>query len=224
MTASVNARAIPNWTMSDQEIATASSESSIPTLTSDCRNGECDGKGCDDCDPNEPASEAEDFVELRDLDEQVGMLYNSREPPIPLASKQIRKECLAVYYGTNSFSWRFLMLDYARSLSRYVTWTDQLRNEDAMLIKNLTFEGRHAQECGVEFVVDIDLPENHPFFTYTVQMSHEPDVPLDAIKCALKNEFVEKLSRLSGRGRRQIKFTLDSLARLGEIFVQFMEW
>lgn len=212
------------WTVSDQEIATASSESSIPTLPSECRNGECEGNICDDCDPNEPASQAEDFVELRDLDEQIGMLYNRREPPILRASKQIREECLEVYYGTNSFSWRFLMLDYARSLRRYVTWTDRLRNEDAMLIKNLTFEGRHAQECGVEFVVDVDLLDNHPFFTCTVQVSHEPDVPLDAINRALKNELVQKLSRLSGRGCRQIKFTPDSLAKLGEIFVQYMEW
>ena len=42
-----------------------------------------------------------------DSDERVGILYEAREPAILATCKDVRKECLPIYYCTNSFSWRF---------------------------------------------------------------------------------------------------------------------
>jgi hypothetical protein len=40
--------------------------------------------------------------------ETTSMLYAQKEPGILLACKEIRSECLPLYYGTNAFSWRFV--------------------------------------------------------------------------------------------------------------------
>lgn len=82
----------PDEWSSDNE----SEVSESPTIPQECTNGECQGRDCEDCDIREPSKEAEDPFELRDLEEQIGMLYEPREPSILLACHQIRDECLAV--------------------------------------------------------------------------------------------------------------------------------
>lgn len=100
---------------------------------------------------------------------------------------------------------------------------EQLRNEDAMLIKEVTFEGRHTEEMGIEFDVDIDLLPEAPYYTCTVHTSHELDITVDLISRTLKQKLKEKLWKLSGKGCRGINFTPDSLANLVRLYVEHMQ-
>lgn len=60
--------------------------------------------------------EGED-MEHYDTHELFGMLYEPKEPAILLCCREIRSQCLPIYYGRNSFSWRFIWTARARASS-----------------------------------------------------------------------------------------------------------
>lgn len=115
----------------------------------------------------EEHGESEDQEHFGSL-ELVGMMYEPNEPDILLVCKQIREQCLQVYYGRNSFSWRFTWTDYFRSCLRFKHWANSIAAKDIKFITKITFQGRHAVEEGVEFSVDIDLLDEYPFFETSV--------------------------------------------------------
>ena len=167
--------------------------------------------------------EIEDDMEHYDSEELIGMIYEPKEPSILLACKQVRDECLAVYYSQNSFSWRFLWLDYRRSLNRYSHWAQNLRDHDAKLITQLTLEGRHTVEEGINFDVDIDLIPTSPYFSITLNPFHGPDYSLDLLKRGLEKDLVWRLWNASSGTRQRFAFTPSLIADLGAIFVKSME-
>ena len=71
----------------------------------------------DDTFANDDPLEEDD--EHYDREERVGMIFHAKEPGILLACKEIREQCLPLYYGSNAFSWRFFWGDQARSLARF---------------------------------------------------------------------------------------------------------
>ena len=167
--------------------------------------------------------EIEDDMEHYDSEELIGMIYEPKEPSILLACKQVRDECLAVYYSQNSFSWRFLWLDYRRSLNRFNHWAQDLRDHDAKLITQLTLEGRHTVEEGINFDVDIDLIPTSPYFSITSNTFHGPDYSLGFLKRGLEKDLVWRLWDASSGATQRFVFTPSLIADLGAIFVKTME-
>ena len=211
----------------------ADSEPEDDNVPEECINGECQDKDCQNCVSVEPGNESDEAVELRDLEEHVGMLYEPREPSILLACKQIRQECLAIYYGINSFSWRFSSLDYETSTTRFKAWAKQLRDQDVGLIRHLTLEGRHTVEIGVDFDTDINLLRDSPYFEIDVHhsdMMHDKggrelyDEALGRITSGLEHEVLAKLWKLSRSGKREVQLTTAAIESLGEVFVKHMQW
>ena len=133
--------------------------------------------------PNEDQYEEDDT--LWDSEELVGMLYESTEPPVLLACKEIRDQCLPVYYSNNSFSWRFQYLDYSRSLRRFQSWAEGVGVKHWKLVSQLTLEGRHSVEEGVGFTVDIDLLKSTPWST--VKITSEEDILDSATRLLLRS-------------------------------------
>jgi len=101
-----------------------------------CQQGSCEDNECENCagkglgsdqaeetygatDDDFPDDDDEEDVEHFDSAERIGMLYEPNEPGILLASKEIRHECLPLYYALNSFSWRFWYMDHDRSTNRF---------------------------------------------------------------------------------------------------------
>ena len=74
-----------------------------------------------DSDDDDPLEEDEEHF---DSEERMGMLFYTFEPGILLACKEIREQCLPVYYGINTFSWRFFWQSPRRSLERLIEWTE----------------------------------------------------------------------------------------------------
>ena len=150
-----------------------------------CETGACEDPNCLKCcdhptrlgeycnDSEHNVFHQGDNIDLDDEDhfdptEQIGMLYEPHEPHILLVSKQVRAECLPIYYGHNAFSWRFQWADYLDSCVRFKSWAKSIDVDNMRLLTKLTFQGRHAVEEGSEFSADIDLLNEHPFFETNV--------------------------------------------------------
>ena len=204
-----------------------SEEESVPDVDTDhhCNDDYC-------C---EPEDIPEDIMEHRDWYEEDGMRYEDKDPAILLASKQVREECLPIYYATNAFSWRFLCYDYKNSAARFVKWTESLCDQDAALIKSITFEGRHTVEEGVDFDIGIDLLDSSPYFRFTTHCSHLDrandsatdewyDATLARIIDCLEHEVLGRLWMLSRSGQQRVNFSPRDIAKLGQLFVKYMQW
>ena len=174
-------------------------------------------------DSDESVYETEEDEEHQDVHEREGMLYELNEPAILLTSKEIRNQCLPVYYAMNSFSWRFLWQQYKRSLRQFRGWAQNLRDEDARAITKLTFEGRHTVEEGVEWIVDIDLHQDLPWYSIEISTEHQYDLPLLAIHRAFNKDLMSELETWAAGARRRLRFTPDRVADLGEIFMEVMQ-
>lgn len=157
-----------------------------------------------------------------DSEERTGMLFRTEEPGILLACKEIREQCLPIYYASNAFSWRFYWLDQPRSLQRFVSWTQTARKY-AKHITELSFEGRHSVEEGIDFEVDIDLFEEVPYFNVVVECRHPGDELTDAVIEAVEQDFITVLWKMSRRDGGRITFTSDDLCRLGHLFSEAMQ-
>ncbi|KAK3710490.1 hypothetical protein LTR37_010333 [Vermiconidia calcicola] len=160
--------------------------------------------------------------EHADLDERFGMLYEPNEPAILLVRKDIRAQALAIYYSSNSFSWRFQWPKYHRSLRRFNSWVNYLRDENIKHIRQLTFEGRHAVEEGIEFGVDIDLLKDKPFFTVSTTCEYPPDETTEILRLALKRQISEPMRKWLARSPGGFVFCRTQLQDLGEVFVKSM--
>lgn len=166
--------------------------------------------------------EEEDDDEHKDLHELVGMLYEPREPAILLVNKEIREQCLPVYYATNAFSWRFHWVDYNRSQLKFSNWVTYVGNNNTKFITKISFEGRHMIEEGVEFSVDIDVLDRSPFFSLEVSCHDRPDRATKRIKYSLDKELAYTLWMWSNRGRNSFSMSLVRLKELGREFVSAM--
>ena len=170
---------------------------------------------------SEPESEQqEDDEEHYDGEERIGMLYELNEPPMLLVCREIRAQCLPVYYGKNSFSWRFLWQNYPRSRERYNNWIDAIREEDLKAMTSLTLEGRHFVEEGIEFSADIDLIKDTSAFKVYV-MCKQTDGSTRPLKLALKKELVWELYEAS-HTCKVLTFSRELLYTLGYIFEKSM--
>lgn len=152
--------------------------------------------------------------------EEIGVLYEPKEPAILHVSKEIRAQCLPVYYSQNAFSWRFLWTDYPRSCARFKAWTRSILPESVKLITKVTFQGRHAIEEGLEFSIDIDLTENWPFFETNVYTACEDEA--GAIAEAINRHTAHILWRIAQSLNSRPILSADLLCELASIFVQGM--
>ena len=132
------------------------------------------------------------------------MIFQQSEPGILLASKDIREQCLPIYYGTNAFSWRFFWGDQWVSLARFTEWI-RVVGVNAKYITQISFEGRHSVEEGIEFEVDIDLLEESPFFDITADCIHPGDELTDAIVEAIEQDFDHRMEGHSEKAQRPQK-------------------
>ncbi|EME82587.1 uncharacterized protein MYCFIDRAFT_174151 [Pseudocercospora fijiensis CIRAD86] len=114
-----------------------------------------------------------DDIERYDSEELTGMLYEIEEPGILLACKEIRAQCLPVYYTHNAFSWRFSWTDYQRTCHRFKKWLKSVGPDHIRLITKITLQGRHRVEEGIEFSADIDLLDDYPYFETNVYIEDE---------------------------------------------------
>jgi hypothetical protein len=95
--------------------------------------------------------------------------------------------------------------------------------EHAKLITQLTIEGRHAVEEGIDFDADIDLLDVSPYSTVEVHCGHGDEPPLDAIMRGLKKDMVWKLWIASSNASQPVVFTSSLIRDLGSIFRKYME-
>ncbi|KAK4503878.1 hypothetical protein PRZ48_004793 [Zasmidium cellare] len=160
--------------------------------------------------------EGED-VEHADPHERIGMVYEEFEPSILLACKEIREECLAIYYSRNSFSWRFSWTDYLRSCLRFKYWAKAVSTHHISLITRITFQGRHVVEEGVEFSIDIDLFDEYPFFETRSYAEEDAD-----IASAIHREMASYLWLMVQTTRRRPTLSVGHVLELASIFVQGM--
>ncbi|KAK3723213.1 hypothetical protein LTR37_001936 [Vermiconidia calcicola] len=133
--------------------------------------------------------------------ERMGMLFRQQEPGILLACKEIREQCLPLYCGL-------------------------IVGEHAKHIRQLSFEGRHSVEEGIEFGADVDMLEEAPYFDVEVEcpdFSHLADYATRAIVEALEQDFITILWKMSKRDRGRIKFSSDDVFMLGEAFSAAMQ-
>lgn len=117
---------------SDFEVDSHSDQEITPL----CETGACEDPNCLKCcehpshlreyseDADKNVFHEGDNIDLDDEDhfdstEQIGMLYEPQEPAILLVSRQVRSECLPIYFGQNAFSWRFQWADYQDSCFRF---------------------------------------------------------------------------------------------------------
>jgi hypothetical protein len=173
----------------------------------------------DDSDHEDPLEEDDEHF---DSEERIGMLFHTWEPGILLACKEIREQCLPLYYGSNAFSWRFFWGHQANSLACFTEWT-QVVGKNAKYITQISFEGRHSIEEGIEFEVDIDLLEESPFFDIAADCIHPGDELTDVIVEVIEQDFVTVLWRMSKRDRGVIKISSKDLCLLGTIFSEALQ-
>lgn len=205
-------------------------------LSDTCKDRWCDfcagkGLGSDEDEERYPEDERV-FCEDNDVDtedgehydgeEIMGMLFQTKEPPILLVCKEICEQCLPVYYGCNAFSWRFFWLEQDRSLQRFNEWATQVVGKHAKHIARLSFEGRHSVEEGIEFEVDVNLLEEVPFFELAVQCLHLTDDLTDAIVEAVEQDFITILWKMSRRDGGEITLSSGDICMLGKAFVDAM--
>lgn len=167
-------------------------------------------------------SEIEDDEEHLDTNDSQGMQYNLTDSGVLLASTEIRQQCLPVYYGNNTFSWRFSGFDYERTFERFRNWAESTQSEHGQLIKGISFEGRSNIEEGVEFEADIDILDEFSYFIVQVAHDHLYESYLDAIRDDLEQKLTWVLFKVSSR---QLGLTLSPnlIVRLGGTFVDAMQ-
>ena len=170
-------------------------------------------------DNDDPLEEDEEHF---DSEERMGMLFRTQEPSLLLACKEIREQCLPLYYASNAFSWRFFWLDQYRSLARFEKWTQSV-SKNAKYITRISFEGRHSVEEGIEFEVDIDLLDEAPFFDLAVDCIHAGDELTDVIEEAIEQDFVTALWKLSKYHKGVIKLSSTELCHLGTLFSEALQ-
>lgn len=147
------------------------------------------------------------------------MLFRTFEPGILLACKEIRTQCLPVYYGSNAFSWRLFWLYPRDSLFKFEKWVEVV-GEHAKHMRQISFEGRHAVEEGIEFEVDIDLLDDKPYYHVESDCIHPCDEITDATTEAIQQQFVNILSGFSAKDGGMITLTTARLAFLGKSFCE----
>ncbi|KAK5744213.1 hypothetical protein LTR17_002243 [Elasticomyces elasticus] len=180
-------------------------------LDSSCEHCAGDGLGPDQLDPDYPDSEPEleefvledeedlDDAEHFDSDERIGVLFETKDPAILLASTEIRTQCLPIYYSHNAFSWRMHWLDYPGSLADLRHWVKHVVRDNVKHIERLAFEGRHVVEEGVEFVAYIGLLHNDPGYAVTAGCLDVPTEVDDNITESMHRELTEQLACIAGR-------------------------
>ncbi|KAK3071890.1 hypothetical protein LTR53_007808, partial [Teratosphaeriaceae sp. CCFEE 6253] len=164
-------------------------------------------------------SEEQDDLEHFDSPELVGMVYEEVEPPILMASTEIRTQCLPIYYSNNAFSWRLFWLNYDRSLARVEHWAKHVASGNAKYISKLSFEGRHCIEEGVDFVMDITLVLQPP--ASTVEVGHLED---PVIAKMLEDTALEMLGQMVPGSAHSAHFTAEDLCKLASMFKQVMHF
>ena len=152
-----------------------------------------------------------------DTDEQVGMLYEPREPAVLLVSKEIRQQCLPIYYSQNTFSWRFVWTDYKRSCKRFKSWIKSISAENLKLMTRITFQCRHVVEEGVEMSLDIDLLPYHPYFETNAYADEDHEIAE-----AMNRETAAYLWLMAQSERARPKLSVGHFCELANIFVQAM--
>lgn len=208
----------------------------LACLEDTCRDGlcvYCAGQGlgweedeseyCDSddlCQDRAPSDDDDD--EHYDVEEQIGLLYELTEPAILLACREIREQCLPVYYSQNAFSWRFFWSEPVDSLQRFKQWARHLVGRNAEFIRRLTLESRHAVEEGVEFLVDIDLLRTEEEFTIEVGSDTLHDMFTTLIADGLKDELGRIMKAIPRRISGGIALNTDDLCDIGKVFLEWM--
>jgi hypothetical protein len=172
-----------------------------------------------DSDDDDPLEEDEEHF---DSEERIGMLFSTFEPGILLACKEIREQCLPVYYGMNAFSWRLFWQSPRRSLERFIGWTEVV-GENTKHIRKISFESRHAVEEGIEFEVDIDLLDRAPFYEVQADCDYMEDELTTVTVEAIEQDFLAVLYRMSKRYGGVIKFRAEDIHLLGKVFWEAMK-
>ncbi|KAK5678647.1 hypothetical protein LTS10_009091 [Elasticomyces elasticus] len=168
---------------------------------------------------DEDADDAEHF----DSDEKIGLVYETGEPAILLASTEIRTQCLPIYYSNNAFSWRMFWLDYPRSLKRFKGWLKRAVGDNAKLMTRVSFEGRHVVEEGVEFVAHMGLLSSDARYVVATGSLDEAVAVDVEIAEALHEELSEELTVIATRSPGVLSFTSSDLYNLGSVFVKEMQ-
>ena len=153
-----------------------------------------------------------------DSEEKIGMLYNLKEPAILSLSSDVRRECLPIYYGNDSFSRHFYWLDYEKSPK---AWAGTVE-ENARLIRSISFEGRHAVEEGVEFLANVDLREHGFPFDVQVTYAHAGDYVTETIRHSLEHQLISALCVIARRADTSLVLSSDTINKLASIFVGHM--
>ena len=89
------------------------------------------------------------------------------------------------------------------------------------MIKHISFESRHEQAEGIDFVVDIELLKRNPFFAVTVD-TNGAEMEDDAVLQELERAFVFPLWRRSKGATIDITLSCKDLVALSAIFVKAM--
>ena len=85
-------------------------------------------------------------------------------------------------------------------------------------ITEISFEGRHSVEEGIEFEIDIDLWQEVPYFDVVAACRHSGDELTDAIVEATEQDFITVLWKMSRRDGGPITFSSDDFCQLGNLF------
>ena len=221
----------------DEDEQSTSNDLENETIPTACLENGCEDSSCAHCErvgldlEKLCAKEDEDFayssddeddMEHEDSLELRGMLYEPYERGLLLACKQIRNGCLWIYHGNNSFSWRFLWYDYRSSLKGFEQWDRSIRPQDARLMTQLSFAGRHYHEEGIAVEVDIDLLDTPPYFSIVSTSPHSPDEAIDSIRSVLERDLVFKLWNMAASGRQPVSLIPQSIEDLGRTFTKYM--
>ncbi|KAF7197729.1 hypothetical protein HII31_00818, partial [Pseudocercospora fuligena] len=162
-----------------------------------------------------------DDIERYDSEEVIGMLYEREEPGILLACKEVRAQCLPVYYTQNAFSWRFSWTDYRRSCRRFKRWLKSVGPDHVKLITKITFQGRHCVEEGIDFSADIDLLGDYPYFETNIYVDDD-GAGLQSASDGMNREMANYLWLMTQYERNRPTFSIGHLCELANMFVQAM--
>ena len=95
--------------------------------------------------------------------------------------------------------------------------------ENTKHITEISFEGRHLVEEGLEFEIDIDLLAEAPFFDVEADCFDSCDEYTAAIVQGFEAECITYLWKTSRNRGGAVRFTTEDLIALGGIFSKAMK-
>ena len=161
-----------------------------------------------------------------ETDEEIGI---PEEPGILRASKEIREQCLPIYYWNNTFEFRFgrfLPLNrsdnYSRAYNTFRYWALSIQPEHAVLIGSLTLVGQHSVRQSVEFDATIYLFDEEPHFELDVDHDGNETKYLNDIRDNLDHNLRSALKQ-AVTSDEELVFSPQLIVDLGGMFVDAMD-